>query len=332
MPYERTNRREFLALTGTGTLCLTIPSQARAEQQRIYRVGLLGAVTAAAYAHFVQALVAKLHRLGYVEGDNLQLESRWAEGKYDRLPQLAADLVASKIDVLVTHGTPGARAALTATKVVPIVAISASDPVANGLVANLQRPGGNMTGLTFFYAEICAKRVELLKEALPTVSRVAVPVNPANDSWKLALNEMTRVAAASRIELFPSFVQSAEELPAAFAAFVKQKANGVAMIEEPLFISNTAVMAEAALKYRLPMISLPNHVATGVLLGYGVDLHELWAGAAVFIDKLLKGAKAADLPIERATKFDLMINQKTAKALGITIPVSLLVRADEVVT
>jgi putative ABC transport system substrate-binding protein len=231
---------------------------------------------------------------------------------------------------LVTHSTPGAQAAKEATSTIPIVAI-AGDPIAAGLVDSLARPGGNLTGLTFFFAEICAKRVELIKEGIPTLSRVAILVNPGNPSHAIALSAMQRTAAALAVDLVPVEVKRRDEITVAIATVATGPARALVTMEDPLMISNAKQIAGLALQYRMPMIGFTPQAEAGALIEYGVDVADLFHRLAAFVDKILRGAAPADLPIERAVKFDLTVNLKSARTLGIDLPTSLLLRANEVI-
>ena len=272
-----------------------------------------------------------LRQLGYEEGKNIVIDYRWADGRFERLPELAAELVKLNVDVIVTHSTPGALAAKQATSTIPIVMAAVGDPVAVGLVASLARPGGNLTGLTFFYAELCAKRVELIKEAIPTLTRVAVFVNPANPSHPIALAAMQRTASALAVELVPIEVKARDDIAAAIAMVAARQAAALVVIEDPLSISNARQIAEFALQNRVPMIGFKPHAEAGALMEYGVDLADLYYRSAAFVDKILKGTAPADLPIERAVKFEIIVNLQSAKTLGIELPTSLLLRANEVI-
>jgi putative ABC transport system substrate-binding protein len=323
-------RRQFiLALVGGAA---TWPLAARAQPPgKTYRIGFLGATSLAETRRRVDGLRTGLRRLGYEEGKNIVIHYRWAEDRYERLPELAAELVKLNVDVLVTHGTPGALAAKQATSTVPIVMAAVGDPVEAGIVASLARPGGNLTGLTFFYAELCAKRVELIKEAFPTLTRVAVLVNPANLAHPIALAAMESTAGALGVELAPIEVKARDDIAAAIAAAATRRAAALVAIEDGLFVSNARQIAGFALQNGLPMIGFKPQAEAGALLEYGVDLADLFSRSAAFVDKVLKGTRPADLPIERAVKFEVIVNLKTAKALGIELPTSLLLRANEVI-
>ena len=274
---------------------------------------------------------AGLRDLGYVEGKNIVIEYRWAEGNYDRLPDLAAELVRLKVDVLVTHGAPGTRAAKRATTTVPIVMATGGDAVATGLVASLARPGGNITGSTFFALEINAKRLELLKEAFPRTKRVAILLHPDNPINGPLLQAMERTAKSLKVELQQFEVRGPNDFNGAFSAMVKKRMGAVVIPEYSMFFGNAGAIADLASKQQFPSIGFKEIAEAGVLMGYGVNNPELWRRTAVFVDKIFKGAKPGDLPIERATKFELIVNMKTARALGVKIPYSILLRADKVI-
>jgi len=314
-----------------GGAAAAVPLATYAEPSRkIYQIGFLGVTSQAEYRDRVEAVRKGLRQLGYEEGKNIVIHYRWAEGKYDRLPELAAELVKLNVDVIVTHSTAGSRAAKNATLTIPIVANS-GDPVEAGLVASLARPGGNLTGTTFFFAEICAKRVELIKEAIPTLTRLAVLVNPANASHRIALSAMQRTAHSLGVELIPLEVKARDDIAAVIATVAMWQAPALVVVEDPISISSDILTAGLALRNRLPMIGFKPHAEAGALMDYGPDLVDRFYRLASFVDKILKGTPPASLPIERAIKFDLVINQKTAKTLGIELPTSLLIRANEVI-
>jgi ABC-type uncharacterized transport system substrate-binding protein len=325
-----TTRRRVITLLG-GTAAAW-PLAARAQSSgKTYRIGFLGVTSLAETGSRVDALRTGLRQLGYEEGKNLVIHYRWAEGSYDRLPELAADLLKLNVDVLVTHGTPGALAAKQATSTVPIVMAAVGDPVEAGLVPSLARPGSNLTGMSMFYAEVCAKRVELIKEAVPTLTRVAVLVNPSNPSHYIALAAMESTAGALGAELVPIEVKARDDIAAAIAAAAARRAPALVAIEDALFVSNARQIAEVALQNGLPMIGFKPQAEAGALMEYGVDLADLFSRSAALVDKILRGTPPANLPIERAVKFEVIINLKSAKTLGIELPTSLLLRANEVI-
>jgi putative ABC transport system substrate-binding protein len=321
-------RRTFIAALGGAVAFWPRGTQGQVHTARI---GFLGTTFPSVMSRRIESLRAGLRDLGWVEGQNLSVDFRWAEGKYDRLPELAAELVRLNVNVLVTHSTPGTLAAKQATKTIPIVMAASGDAVATGLVASLARPGGNITGSTFFGPELHGKRVELLKQALPRISQVAILLNADNPSSAPNFEAAERTARSLKVKVQKFEVRQAGELNAAFAAMVKRRAEAVVTSEEGMVIANAKVIADLALKSRLPSISGIDLVEAGGLMGYAVNQPELYRRAAVFIDKILKGAKPTDLPIEQATKFQLTINLRTAKALGLAMQPTLLVRADEVI-
>jgi len=323
-------RREFI--TFLGGVAAALPVAAHAQRPgKVYRIGFLGVTSHGEYRRQVDALRTGLRQLGYEEGNNIVIEYRWAEGRYDRLPELAAELVNLNVDVLVTHSTPGARAAKQATSTIPIVVAAVADPVDVGLVASIARPGGNLTGLTVFFSEICAKRVELLREAIPTLIRAAVIVNPANPSHPMVLDDMRRTAGALGLELVPLEVKASDDIAAAIAMLAARPASALVAIEDPLVISNAKQIAGFALRNRLPLIGFKPQTEAGALMEYGPDYGDLFYRSATLVDKILKGTPPANLPIERAVKFELIVNLKTAKILGVTVPLTLIASADEVI-
>jgi len=281
----------------------------------------------------VDAFRQGLHELGYVEGQNFVIEYRGAEGKEERLSDLAAELVRLHVDVIVAVGPSATRAAQHATRTIPIVMTGSADPVAQGFVASLARPGGNITGGSFLMAELPGKRLELLKETVPQSTRVAVLGNPAFEPYKLYLNNLTVAAQALGLHLHVVEVRSADELDPAFAAMTRAGADALIVMADPALMDNLlGRVADLAATHRLPaMYYWKMYVEAGGLMSYGPSLTERHRRAAAYVDKILKGAKPANLPVEQSTKFELVINLKTAKALGITMPPSLLLLADEVI-
>jgi putative ABC transport system substrate-binding protein len=309
-----------------------LASEAVAQQPtKIYRIGFLGAGRAAAYAYRIDALRGGLRDLGYVEGKNLAFEFRWAEGQYDRLLNLAQELLDARVDVLVTHTTPGVQAAKRATATVPIVVTDVSDIVANGLVGSLARPGGNVTGSTLLAAELNAKRFQILKEALPHLRTVAVLVNDANPALELLVDAIQRASGASTVKIERVGVRRLQDLEPAFNKIREIGADAVMVVEDPLFTVNTGRVASLSLTHRLPLIGFSEFAENGALIGYGVNFPQMYRRAASFIDRILKGAKPAQIPIEQPEKFDFLINLGTAKTLGISIPQSVIVRADRLI-
>jgi putative ABC transport system substrate-binding protein len=307
-----------------------VPPVARAQSTRVARVGILSTGNPRSAAIF-QAFEQRLRDLGYAEGQNLVIEFRNAEGKTDRLPGLAAELVRLNMDVVVVATDPATRAVKEASAKTPIVMVSVNyDPVELGYIASLARPGGNITGVLFLHRELTGKRFELFKEMLPTVARVAVLSDP------LAAEQLAAAKAANRlmglklqvIELQnPSY-----DFESAFRVALRSKAEALLVLTTPVIFRERSKIAQLALRNRLPTsFAHREHVDAGGLMSYGPNFDDMWRHAAVYVDKILKGAKPADLPVEQATKFELIINLKTAKALGLTIPPSLLLRADQVI-
>ncbi len=327
------DRRTFLA--GTGAVLLAAPLVAEAKPAgKVYRIGYISnsppstPESSRMYEAFRQGLLER----GWVEGQNVVIEWRFAEGRMERFPDLTADLIRLKVDIVVTLGGPAARAAKQATTTTPIVAIGVSDPVGQGLVASLARPGGNVTGLATLFPELAVKRLELLKEALPGVSRVAVLWNAANPGNVIILRGVQAAAQTLGVTLQTREVRGPDDFAAAFAKMRRERPDALMILDDPLLFQYRASIVDFAAKRRLPaMHPFRESVEAGGLIAYSVNLAELNRRAAEYVDKILKGAKPADLPVEQPTKFELVINLKTAKALGLTIPPSLLGRADEVI-
>jgi putative ABC transport system substrate-binding protein len=323
-------RRELIRLLGSAAA--TWPLAARALQPtKVARIGFLGSTFASPWASRVEAFRAGLRNLGYVEGKNIVIEFRWAEEKYDRLADLAAELVRLKVDVIVTYGTPGSLVAKRATTAVPIVMVHSGDAVAAGIVASLARPGGNLTGMTYFLPELVAKRIEMLKEVVPSISHVAIPVKPDNAFFGTALRALEAPAKFLNVKVQQFDVRRANDFADAFAAMAKNGVDAVVILEDAVFVSNARSIADLAAQQRLPSGGFNEFAKAGGLIGYAVDFIEMYRRAAVFVDKILKGVKPADIPVEQATKFEIVVNLKTARALGLDVPPTLLVRADEVI-
>jgi putative ABC transport system substrate-binding protein len=324
------NRREFVSTLGFGLLAGPIAAEAQAE--KVYRIGYLGNSSPALEPDLVGAFREGLRDLGYAEGQNILIEYRWAEGRYDRLPDLAAELVRLKVDVILTSGTPGALAAKRATQTIPIVMAVIGDAVEAGLVPSLARPGGNITGLTRISPEMDGKRLELLKGIVPRLSHVAILLNPVNPVTSLHWKEVQAPAKALFLKLEPVEVKAAEEFEAAFAAVGRQRPGALFVLGDRFLLAHRAQIVDFAARRTLPaMYPYREFVDAGGLIAYAPSSPDMFRRSATFVDKILKGAKPADLPIEQPTKFELVINLKTAKALGLTIPPSLLLRADQVI-
>jgi len=326
------DRRTFIgALTAS---LLAAPRAGLAQQvAKMDRIGFLGAASASSStsARRVEAFRKGLRELGYVEGRNVIVDFRWAEGDAGRLAELSRDLVRLRVDVMVTQGTTATRAAKDATSTIPIVMLAVGDAIGAGLVPSLARPGGNVTGSTFLGPQLYAKQLEMIKDAIPRVERVAVLMNPDNPVNQAVIQGMEGTARAMKVALTEIEARGPAEFAGAFRAMAQHRVDALVVIAEPILNANLRAIADLAIKQRLPAASGWEFAESGGLLGYGPNLNELWGHAPRFVDKILKGAKPADLPVEQATKFELVINLKTAKALGITIPQSVLLRADEVI-
>jgi putative ABC transport system substrate-binding protein len=267
-----------------------------------------------------------------VEGQNIAIEFRWAEGQYDRLPGLAAELVRLRVNVIVAAGAPAVQAAKQATETIPIVMVNVSDPVAAGFVASLARPGGNITGLSLMLPELVGKQLEMLKEVVPKISRVALLWNPASAGNAPQLRQAQDAARALGVRLQPLEARDPSEIDKAFAAITTERAGGVIVLTDTMLQNHRTRIADHAARRRLPTVSgVSGHAEAGGLLAYGPSIYDGLRRAATYVDKILKGAKPGDLPVEQPTKFELVINLKAAKALGLTIPQSVLGRADEVI-
>jgi putative ABC transport system substrate-binding protein len=321
-----------LAVALLASLAIALPALAQ-PSGKIWRIGFLGPSLSKAPSSVarVEALRAGLRERGYVEGKNLAIELRWAEGDYDRLPGLAEELVRLKVDVLVTYGTPGALAARNATRSIPIVLASTSDPLATGLVASLARPGGNITGSSVFSPGETAKRLELLKDAFPHVRRVALLTNPQNPAWKATVPAIEKVARTLQLAVQIVEARGVADLEQAFAAIVEQRAEALVLFEDPFLTGEAAKIAALAVRHRLPSIGQIAFAEAGGLLGNGTNQLDLFRRAGGYVDKILKGAKPGDLPIEQASRFELIVNMNAATALGVTLPKQLLFRADRII-
>ena len=323
-------RREFIAFLGSAAAAWPIPS--RAQQQAIPLIGIINAGSAASTAKGYEAFRSELRRLGYVEGRNIRFEFRFADGFLDRLPHLAEEMVRLNPAIIVSAPVPANMAVHQATKTIPIVMSTGADPVGFGLVQSLSHPGGNVTGLTNFAEALASKQLDLMRELRPGLTRVAVLVNVDNPLHVPQWRETQDAAARASIALVPYEFHKPDDFEAAFTAFVQAKAEALLVPPDTTFASYRARIAELAVKARLPAI-FANRLSAeaGGLLSYGPDPVENYRHAAVYVDKILKGAKPADLPVERPTKIELVINLKTAKAIGMDVPPALLARADEVI-
>src|SRR5688572_18201736 len=330
IPHRRVrlmHRRAFLA--GSVTL---FSSRAYAQTSGAIRIGILGA-TRAEDLPSLDGLRRGLHERGYVEGQNLAVEYRWAEGRFERLPQLAAELVTLKPAVIVALVTQASLAAREATSSIPIVMVAVGDPIGSGLVTSLGRPGGNVTGNSSASVEVAGKSVEILKEIAGDRRRVAILWNPANSVFQSQMLKEAE-AASRRLGLQAHVVaaRNTSEIDTAFQAMSRARAEAVAILSDPIFVRERQRIAALAAKGRLPSIGgIREYADAGGLVGYGPNFYELYRGAAAYVERILKGAKPAELPVEQPTRFELTVNLKTAKALGITIPPALLLRADQLI-
>ncbi len=312
---------------------LSAPLAAEAQAPaKVPRIGFLSAFSPTDFPDRLEAFRQGLRELGYVEGQNIVIEYRFGDRKPERLPVLAAELVRLKVDVIVTAAPPAPEAARQATSTIPIVVAVTGDPVAEGLVASLARPGGNITGLATMAPELAGKGLELLKEVVPKVSRVAVLQNPSNHGHPPQLRQAEGVARALGVQLHILQARTPPEIEAAFAAMPRQRAGGVLVLLDSLFFAQRAQIAALAAKRRLPAVyGNREYAEAGGLMAYGLNVPLNYRRAATYVDKILKGAKPADLPVEQPMRFEFVINMKTAKALGLTFPQTILVRADQVI-
>jgi putative ABC transport system substrate-binding protein len=324
------DRRTFLA--GTGAVLLAGPLAAEAQQPaRLPTIGFLGASTPSAMRDWVAAFVERLHGLGWIEGRTIAIEYRWAEGRTERFAEISNEFVRLKVDIIVTYGTAAVAAAKRATNVIPIVFAGAGDPVGAGLVASLARPGGNVTGLSLQQTDAAPKRLELLREVVPRLSRLAIIANVDSRSAVLDMIEIRDAAGALGLQPSAVEVRGGEQIVPAIGA-LKGKADALYVVTDPLLFTNRIGINTLATDMRLPtMCSYREYVAAGCLMSYGPNYLDLFRRTAEHVSKILRGAKPADIPVEQPTKFELVINLKTAKALGLTIPPSVLGRADEVI-
>ncbi len=323
-------------LAGLALGLLLSPLVADAQQAvKIPQLGYLDGTSLSVFSHYVEAFRQGLRAQGYIEGQNIVIEYRWAEGKLDRLPELAAELVRLKVDVIYAPTTRAAVAAKAATRTTPIVFGATADPVGSGLVASLARPGGNLTGLTFLGAELVPKRLELLREVVPGTARVAVLRDPgahAERTIKAMLEETGVAARALGVQLLILEARGSNDLEPAFSAMVRERAGALLTLPSPIFSAERRRLVNLAAKHRLPAVYFDKtYVEAGGLMSYGASITDNHRRAATYVAKILRGAKPADLPVEQPTRFELVVNLKTAKTLGLTIPPSVLVRADEVI-
>ena len=325
------DRRRFIGLFASGL----VVAQSFADAQpaaKVYRIGFLGCCSPTEEPALWRGFSEGLRELGYVEGQNIRIEGRYYGTRIERLPALAAELVQLKVDIIVAGAAPAPEAAQHATSTIPIVMAYHPDPIGSGLVASLARPGGNVTGMSLLSPELVGKQLQLLKEAVPGIARVAVLSNPTVPSNALLLREAEIAARSMNVHLQVLQVPVPDDFATAFLAMTKDRAGGLIVLGGAMFFAERARIADLAAQSRLPSIySVKQFAEAGGLMTYGTSNRESFRRAATFVDKIIKGAKPGDLPIEQATKFELIVNLKTAKALGLTIPLALLQRADEVI-
>jgi ABC-type uncharacterized transport system substrate-binding protein len=323
-------RREFITLLGGAAAAW--PLAARAQQPgKVPTIGYLGSSTLSAMSQWTASFVQRLRELGWVEGRNVAIEYRWAEGRAERAAEIAAEFVRLKVDVIVTYGTPPTLAAKQATSAIPIVFALAGDPVGTGLVASLARPGGNVTGLSIQSTDSAAKKLELLREVVPGMRRLAILGNVGNPFTVLEIEEVQAAARTLGLEVHTPEIRRAQDIAPAFET-LRGRTDAIYVSTDPLVLTNLTRINTLALGSRLPTIySSRDYVEAGGLVSYGPNYPDLWRRAAEFVDKILRGAKPGDIPVEQPTKFDFVINLTTAKVLGLEIPPTLLARADEVI-
>jgi putative tryptophan/tyrosine transport system substrate-binding protein len=331
MQFDRLNRREFVTLLGGAAAAW--PLAARAQQAAVPVIGYLGAQSPAAFASRVTAFRQGLGETGYVEGRNVAIEFRWAEGQHDRLPALAAELVARRVAVIVAPGgAPAAIAAKSVTTTIPIVFEMGADPIAMGLVASLNRPGGNLTGVSSLNVEVTPKRLEILREAIPTATVVAVLLNPTSPTADSQLRNLQEAARALGLQLHVLHASSARDFDAVFVTLLQLRASGLVVASDTFFATHSEQLAALTVRHALPAIHQSRDFAlAGGLMSYGGSFVESHRQAGVYTGRVLKGDKPADLPVQQVTKVELLINLKTAKALGVTFPLALSGRADQVI-
>lgn len=323
-------RREFIILIGG--VVAAWPFVARAQQPaKVPRIGFLGNSTAALESNLVGPFREGLRDLGYEEGRSIAIEYRWAEGMYERFPVLIAELIGLNVDVIVTAGTPAALAVKKATTSIPLVMIAVGEPVETGLVASLARPGGNATGVSSLSYGIAGKRLELLREVVPSISRIAVLWNPGSPIMVIQEEETRAAAEVLGMKMLSLGVRTLEEIEEAFAAIVRERPGALLVLADRLFLHHRRRIMDFAIEQRLPVHAYRELVEIGGLMSYGPDYADLHRRAAAYVDKILKGAKPADLPIERPVKFVLVLNLQAARQLGVTVPPSVMLRADEVI-
>ncbi|MGH8672938.1 MAG: ABC transporter substrate-binding protein [Burkholderiales bacterium] len=328
------SRRQTILALGAGALATPLSSFAQ-QSAKVRRIGYLALRSRSTLANpepFYDAFTQGMRELGYVEGKNLVIEWRFADGKSERLPDLAAELVRMKVELIVTHAMIATEALQRATSTIPIVSSPLTDPVGRGFAASLARPGGSITGLSLMAIDVSAKQLELLKTAMPALSRLAILVNPDNPAHPAVLKTVQAPAQQFGIKVLPVNARTAEEIERGFAIMTREHAHAGISLSDPFFTGQRRQIAQLAFTHRLPMMfGQREYVEAGGLMSYGANLADFYRRAASYVDKILKGAKPGDLPIEQPTTIHLAINRKTAKALGLTSPQELLLRADEVI-
>jgi len=324
------NRRDFITLIGGAAAAW--PLAARAQQAAMPVIGFLNTQSPDVFSYLVTGFRKGLRETGYVEGENLGIEYRWAENQYDRLPALAADLARQRVAVLAALGSAAAQAAKAATTTVPIVFAVGQDPVRFGLVASLARPGGNLTGVNFFSTELAAKRLELLRELVPGAVRVAVLVNPANPNAETILRDAEAAARAMGLQIQVCNAGTIDEIDAGFATFARERPDALVIAPDPFFLARRVQLVLLAASNKIPTTyTVRNYVEAGGLVSYGASFTDAARQVGVYTGRILKGVKPSDLPVVQSTKFELVINAQAARVLGLTVPRSLLARADEVI-
>jgi putative ABC transport system substrate-binding protein len=323
-------RREFLGVLGGAAAAWPLAAQAQ-QPRKLPSIGFLGPSTPSVSSHWAAAFARRLRELGWIEGRTVAIEYRWAEGRNERFAEIAAEFVRLKVDVILTTGTTSVQAAKQATSVIPIVFAIAGDPVGAGLVDSLARPGGNVTGLSNQSTDLAGKRLELLRDVLPGLRRLAIIANAGNPYTMLEMGEVRAAARVLGLDVATLEIRRAAEIVPAFQA-LKDRVDALYVVNDPLVNSNRARIHTLATAARLPTIdNNRDYVEVGGLMSYGPNFPDLFRRAAEYVDKILRGAKPADLPVEQPTKFDLVVNLVTAEALGLSVPPSLLARADEVI-
>jgi ABC-type uncharacterized transport system substrate-binding protein len=331
MPFDQLHRREFILLLGGAAVAWPLAARAQQPMAKLPTIGFLGSATLLVESQRVAAFVQRLHQLGWIENRNVAIEYRWAEGRTERFTELAAEFARLKVDLIVASTTPAVIAAKQATSVIPIVITTANDPVGTGLVASLARPGGNVTGLSNQFADTAAKRLELLREVVPGLRRLAILGNVGNPGAVLDMREAQAAASLVGLEATILEIRRAEDIAPVIEA-LKGRADALYVSSDPLVNTNRIRLNTLALGARLPtMHGVRDYVEAGGLMSYGPSIVDQYRRAADYVDKILRGAKPGDIPVEQPTKFDLVINLTTAKALGLTIPEPFLLRADEVI-